>query len=411
MKNKVGIYISNYGISNVDISTIKKVNPGIGGTQYEMFLFSLLLEKSNKYDIHTILDFPQKGFTFKNVHYLKSQCDIFELCHSLDLEILILRANCFLEKCECFGSIKIIYWVHNFIDYNAAKIISSLKNVKAVIFVSKQQYDFYRELDIIKKATYIYNTLFIPKNIISLPKKKFDVVFTGNLVYTTRFHVATSIWPWIVKKIPNARLHVIGSGLNGNRNLKLGRRGIAEETYEDLIFAPLEKNKVVDSVIFHGNLGCKKNKIISKCSLALAPNKDETFCISACEYILNGTPVVALKSGGLVDVVKNKQTGYLCKTPKSLAKTVVNILNGKNVLNINDSKIEYMRSNFGYKAFTNKWIQTIEMVLSNESFKKIAPSRPYDVSFKIIGIIFEKIRVLTHASDKLSRHYIRSKMK
>ena len=411
MKTKIGIYISNYGVKNVDISSIKTGNPGIGGTQYEMFLFATFFEKNNKYELYVFLDDYQCGFECSNTHIIKEESDLFSFCSLYEIDMLILRANCFLKQIGLFNKTKIIYWVHNFINYEACKMMSNSSNVKAVVFVSKQQYDFYRELDVISKSTYIFNTLFIPEKMEHLKKNNYDVVFTGNLVPITRFHIATSIWPYVVKRIPKARLHVIGSGKNGNRTFELGKRGIAEKSYEDIVFAPLEKAKVVETVVFHGNMGIEKNDIIKTCSLAISPNKEETFCISACEYILNTTPVVAIKSGGLADVVIDGKTGYLCRSPKAIAKKIVKILKKNNQLRINEEDILYIRENFGYDAFINRWDELLTAIKNDNTLIKYPPSKPYSISYKWLGILFEKIRKVFHFSDRLSRHYIKGKFK
>lgn len=47
---KIGIYLGNNKGTPIDVSTIEKGNPGIGGTQYQMLLLAHFLSR-HEYDV------------------------------------------------------------------------------------------------------------------------------------------------------------------------------------------------------------------------------------------------------------------------------------------------------------------------------------------------------------------------
>ena len=62
-----------------------------------------------------------------------------------------------------------------------------------------------------------------------------------------------------------------------------------------------------------------------------------------------GTPVVAYKSSGLIDSVKDKASGVLCKenTPEELAGEVVNLLNSeKEYIDLVDGALSWSKNFF-----------------------------------------------------------------
>jgi N-acetyl-alpha-D-glucosaminyl L-malate synthase BshA len=68
---------------------------------------------------------------------------------------------------------------------------------------------------------------------------------------------------------------------------------------------------VADSVFFLGRLDAVA-PLLAGADLFLLPSQNESFGLSALEALASGTPVIASKAGGLLEVVRDGDTGVLC---------------------------------------------------------------------------------------------------
>lgn len=401
---KIVLFIDNHSMDNVDISSLPKGNPGIGGTQYEMFLLAyLMFQKQNEIDFQLVLTHKQAGFDFQNIFIVNQYTDIFSYCEDNAIDILIMRENKYFDLIHQLTNTKVVFWIHNLIGYPIVKRIGSEKNIKRVVFVSKQHYDFYLEYNINKKATYIFNTLAFPEHLPESTKKANNVVFTGNIVPIKRLHLVTKIWPYIVKKVPDAKLLVIGTGANAHRDVELGPHKLASKEYEEQIFKPLNKHHLLNTVEFLGIRGIDKNEIIRTAKVGVSPNKDETFCLSAAEYILNGVPVVGVSRGGINDVVINNETGFLHRSLRKIKKDIVRVLQGKKNIVIQNNSIEKMKARFSYETFITSWMRNIQDVYNDVEVKRLHSSKPRWDKAKWVGSIFRFLRRLFKLPERFSR--------
>ena len=124
-------------------------------------------------------------------------------------------------------------------------------------------------------------------------------------------------------EVPDAQLHVVGSGKLYDRNSKLGVYGIAEESYENSFIKGItdRAGELLPSVHFHGVMGEEKKELIARTSVGVAnpAGRTETLGISAIEFSSRGVPVVTIASGGFLDTVENEKTGLLYNDTKDLA--------------------------------------------------------------------------------------------
>lgn len=401
---RIVLFIDNHSMGDVDISNLYFGNPGIGGTQYEMFLLAkLMLENDKSNEFKLLLTNPQRGFTGDKVFVLEKFDDVFEYCDCHSIDILIMRENKKIDLIEKLTNTKVIFWIHNFISYDLVRMIGKSKNIKRVIFVSKQHYDYYLEYNLNKKATYIYNALAFPSEIPHVDKKENNVVFTGNIVPIKRLHLVTKIWPDVIKKVPDAKLLVIGTGASAHRDIQLGPFGIAKKDYESIILEPLIKSNTLNTVKFLGILGIKKNDVIRSAKVGVSPNKDETFCLCAAEYILNGVPVVGVKKGGINDVVIHKKTGLLHRSMKRIKKDIINLLLEKKKITITDEELNLMKTKFGFESFYNDWQKNILEVYNNKTVKCLHSSKPRIDKAKWAGSIFRFLRKVFHLPERFTR--------
>lgn len=391
-------------MDKVNISGIEKGNPGIGGTQYEMFLLAyLMFQRNNDFDFGLLLTHKQEGFEFSKIDIIDNFQEVVSFCNENKVDILIMRENNQFNLINQLLKTSVVFWIHNFISYKIVHQIGLSKNIKRVIFVSKQHYDFYIEYNLNKKASYIFNTLAFPEYLPKVVEKQNNVVFTGNIVPIKRLHLVTKIWPYIHKKVPDSRLLVIGSGANAHRDAVLGPHKLAEAKYEKKIFEPLEKYSLLDSVEFYGIKGLEKNEIIRTAKVGVSPNKDETFCLSAAEYILNGVPVVGVSRGGINDVVQNKKTGFLHRSLRSIKKDIVCVLKNKKRIDITEQSISVMSFRFSYDCFYNSWVKNLLEVYDGVSVKRLRSSKPYWDKGKWIGCVLRFLRRCFRLPERFTR--------
>ena len=93
-------------------------------------------------------------------------------------------------------------------------------------------------------------------------------------------------WSNVRERVPDAGLDVIGTGRLYDENAKLGKYGLAEETYEQEFMKWLtdEKGEILPNVRFHGILGAEKYDVFRKCSIGVInPMATETFGLAAVE--------------------------------------------------------------------------------------------------------------------------------
>ncbi len=55
------------------------------------------------------------------------------------------------------------------------------------------------------------------------------------------------------------------------------------------------------------------NKLYSASDIVVVPSRSESFSNITVESFASGTPVVAFKVGGIIDIIKHKKNGYLAE--------------------------------------------------------------------------------------------------
>ena len=105
--------------------------------------------------------------------------------------------------------------------------------------------------------------------------------------------------------------------------------GKAGKIYQDYLDSLVLRLDIKDKVKFWGFVSNeKKFELLSRAHIMVNPSFREGWGLVNIEANVMGTPVVAYKSAGLVDSVKDNQSGLLCdeNTPVNMAETVVAVL-------------------------------------------------------------------------------------
>ena len=161
----------------------------------------------------------------------------------------------------------------------------------------------------------------------NVEQKEFEptIVFLGRLKKHKMPDHALRAFALIKKKLPHARMWVIGDG------------NMLEE---------LKKMNIKD-VVFYGHIKDEvKYVLLRKAHLLLVPSVREGWGLVVTEANAMGTPVIAYDSPGLRDSVVDQKTGILVKdkSPQNLADAALNLLKNPGLLKtLSDNALTYSR--------------------------------------------------------------------
>lgn len=369
----IGFYFFDKGLSGVDCSRPDLGNPGVGGTQY---CFLLL--------IYYILRFDPKSYRVRV--YCSSDCffpqgvekvlveDIFEgLTESKRRgdDFIIIKDNKDQQLARFIDKLRhrIVIWGHNFYFGDYTDWVAKSPSVIANVFVGRQQYDRYIDHPICDKSLFIYNMV---PDVVGGKKRDNDgktVVYLGALIPEKGFLILAKMWKYILKKVPMARLQVIGGGNLYSRDCSLGRMGIADKLFEEEFFPYLsEEGELLPSVTFQGILGGEKYEVFLSSSVGVVnPSaRTETFGMGAIEMNCAGLPVVTLGKNGYLDTVENGVTGYLCHSYKEIADKIVFLLTHDEVNERLGIQAKEQVSRFSPKNIMPLWFNLFEQIAQNK---------------------------------------------
>ena len=145
------------------------------------------------------------------------------------------------------------------------------------------------------------------------PKK---IVFAGAMYYHRGLDILLEAIPSVIKKIPDARFVLLGSG-----------------TEMDKLKEIVLENKLEDSVEFKGWI--KREQIpenISDASIGIGPLRltdvtSRALPIKVLEYMTVSLPIIAQKGTLPEDVLENEKNGYFIENANDLAEKIILLLN------------------------------------------------------------------------------------
>lgn len=400
---KIGFYLENNDLADIDLSIVNKYNPGIGGSEYAITsIAKILSERRNSLEVFL---FAQKQcLNSGRIHQILTR-DIDKMLlesKKLGIDYFILNYRYFQNRnvrdaVEKYSqNLHLIIWCHNFVNNADLNYFADAVFIKRIVTVSREQMDLYRDHRAYKKSSYIFNAvpLVIPDKIknelFSVEKRDNIVTYIGSLIPCKGFLYLAKAWKNIVKAVPDAQLYVIGGGNLYSNSVNLGPLGIADPLFEKKFFPFVSSNgHIMPSVHFMGVLGQEKNDILAKTKVGV-PNpggETETFGITAVEMQLYGCNVTTKKCVGYLDTIYNKENLY--SSTNQLSKYVIRLLKNKcvpNYINV----IDYLNNHFSFENVAASW-ESLFNRMNECSFIEEAPELT-NPNFKFKRIK-EKIRV------------------
>lgn len=403
-KIKVGFYLNNRKYPNTDLRFPEQGNPGIGGTQFTTIATAYYLNKfyPKQVEILLLANITELLPPSLNVCYAKNKIDAIRISEQEECDIFIFRSenkNYAIYDRLRKSKIKAIARSNNNPNFRALNQIVNCPQIKAHVCVGQEQLDLLRDHRVFQKSIRIFNPFnaenFVPKN--EIIKSGNTVVFLGNIIPTKGFHYLARVWPSILKERPDAKLIVIGSGQLYNRNNKLGKWSVAEESYEANYIRPFladENGNIINSVHFTGLLGLEKIEILQNADVGVAnpSGVSETFCSAAVEIQACGTPVVSAAAGGLLDTVAHKKTGLLIKNDKQLVKSILYLLNNPSVAQqFGQNGINFVKDKFSCQENAKQWINLLINIYNDRPLEQQPMKQNYLYQAKFVR---EGMRIL-----------------
>ena len=390
---KLAVLFQENETKNMDLSAPEKGNPGVGGTAFCFLLFLKYIGKKahgHELDI-TVYQLQNNILPHDKCVKVDSLEEALNKATEDGNEIVLLRNHQTDEDYDLLQKydFKYIFWMHNKLTYDEIKLFRTWDNCKRVIAVGRQMYDYYVDDLVIKKLDYIKNPLVPPKeNMIREETYEPWVTYVGSLTFDKNFHLITKVWKDILKEVPDAQLHVIGSGRLYDKNSKLGKYGHADEEYERLFMPHIldDEGKPLESVVFHGIMGEEKYEIFKKSAVGIInPMATETFGLAAIEMEACGVPIVCRRKNGLLDSVKDGKTGILYKDISKLAPSIIKLLTNKRLnKKMGTAARDFARHDFRPEGLMPAWQEVIYQVHKNKKASYKAPHRDLDNNGKML---------------------------
>lgn len=332
---KIAFYLDRPGLEGLDYSHFEIGNPGMGGSEYEFLLVSQLLHKRGKIDCVLL----SRTMLPPSIHsvFVDDIGEAIDYCQKEHIGVFVINQGIYekLPDNDIRKSLSLVLWAHNDMPEPRMKLICGDKTVKKVVFCGREFMELNYDNLIMQKSTYVYNIFPIQSKEWYAERmdnrENHNVVYMGAIHWGKGFHLLAKAWPEIIRSVPDAQLYVIGSGQLYDKNIPLGKFGIAEQDYEDLFMPYLvdKDGEIIPSVHFLGVLGEGKNEIMGKCKVGVPNPSGNTEClpITTIEMQLMGCSLTTIRHHAYLDTVYNKD--FLYKKPYCLAEYVVKRLMGE----------------------------------------------------------------------------------
>lgn len=397
------LFATGTGLKN-KIFSANGQNPGVGGTQFATIILALKLASIRpNYQVYLCAEvYIKLQNPPKNLKQILIK-DFYNLKLLDYTKTIFICPDGLLQNKKLFNKLlnyKIINWIHH-----PFKMPSYYRNLKFSVHVSVGTYQYFSNNLWYKPHWNIPNLVnklkkysFLKK--IYKPNKTLRLVFLGALVMGKGFHYIAREWPKIKKKFPKIRLDVIGStktydGKDSENKIIPSTNSYAKEILKYITDEDLQTKRVV----FHGNLGKEKFRIIKKAHFAIInpTGKTEAFCYSARECLMCGTPVITSNDYGISDFMHNFPESSLGNSSEITNRLITITNNSSLYLNLQRRSFLVAQS-FSKKTpeILSRWQQLIDTLVENKIIKNNPPTQIFNGNqfYLIIRILMRTVIVI-----------------
>lgn len=143
------------------------------------------------------------------------------------------------------------------------------------------------------------------------------IITTSRLVYKNGIDILINAIREVKKDFPDIKCHIFGDGPE-------------KENLEEII----GDNKLHDNIKLSGFISYEEiPKALHKADIFVRPSRSEGMGNSFIEALATGIPIIGTPVGGILDIIKDKETGLFCRVddPKDLAEKIIHLLEDKDL--------------------------------------------------------------------------------
>ena len=291
---------SKIKVIRTDTPSRTKIKVAARRCQSNIKKMAIEIGKSNQFDFI---------FTIFHPFHLVPKAAV-EVANELGIPSIVKVDDAIYEKASGIKSLqrKIEKMINGKTLRAGTKILVSNKDTKKIII---DEYGVKSE-----KISIIPNGVDLSLFDITSKKNPRKIVFAGAMYYHRGLDILLEAIPYIIKKIPDTKFVLLGSGAEMDKLKKI-----------------VLENKLEDSVEFKGWL--KREKIpenISDASIGIGPLRltdvtSRALPIKVLEYMAVSLPIIAQKGTLPEDVLENEKNGYFIENVNDLVEKIIFLLN------------------------------------------------------------------------------------
>ena len=221
-----------------------------------------------------------------------------------------VHQNVFFKELPFF-----IAWFPYLLERYGVRIVYRHTNFVAVSKTTKEEMENLLGIES-KNIQIVYNGINHNEFITDVTKTEYpSILYFGRLMKYKRIDLLIEIFKEVLKKIPNAKLHIAGSGIVENE-LKSYSCNIG----------------IAENVIFHGFVDENKKKDLLKSSWVFVnPSSMEGWGVTVIEANAVSVPSISFNVPGLREAIRNNETGFIVNNKKEMINKLILLLTNKNL--------------------------------------------------------------------------------
>lgn len=288
-----------------------------------LFNYSGVLDLPNTDEIDRIIE--QVKPDILHAHHAFSPLSLFSLSIAKKRGVATVLTN---HSIQFMYNFDLLWRPSSYILFPIRQMINNADRIIAVSQAAKEFIRYFTDKDVLTIPNGVSVREFAPE------EKEFDgrsILFVGRLVYRKGVHLLLEVMLHVIAEIPDARLTIAGTGYLA--------------TFVRYLIKDLGLQRNVTIILKPSRL--KLIELYRKANVFVLPSiYGESFGIVALEAMASKTPVVAANQGGISEIVKHRETGFLVEkgNVKLMADYIIQVLEDKS----------YARA-VSEKAFKNVW--------------------------------------------------------
>jgi len=172
------------------------------------------------------------------------------------------------------------------------------------------------------------------------------ILTVGRLSKEKGIEYTIKAMPTILKKIPEIKLIIVGAGPEENNLKKLSK-----------------KLNLTGNVVFTGGIPNKNlSRFYKSADVFVLPSLREGMGLVLLEAMACGTPVIGSNTGGITDIIKYGESGFLVKPkdPEDIAEKIIVLLSNKELQQkFSEEGLKIVRERFSWNVIVKKFVKIL----------------------------------------------------